>query len=690
MNWLSYLSDTENNSTQDLQNSLDSLPQDELLKLASEFGLIDDGSYIEEMAEKIAAAERMGRELAHEHGDALEKEAIAPLVGTLARGVVGGAVGGAVKGAVSGGAKNVTNVANGVGGGFKYAAILGAQVPESIEHASIPYEIRKKQYSKYVDEKSKEEPTGYLKGTTVGGLLGAGLGAGFGALSGLGIRGGARAGALAGGSIGGVVGGLGGALSAHRDKKSIESAKQMANNPELIDENIANHVGEIHRARRAEDRFHRWSDRLEHQDLMRSLGKYASKEKTALIPGLKTVGQKLVGGAVRNPTAALAAGGALGGAIMAPRDPQTGEKQRLKGALTGASIGTAAGIVGGNKLRHAILNRKNPILGEGVANYARQATKATHKPPSAEQTAAKLKSIEDRVDRSAWTPGRAPARPQVSSIPAQTSYAGGPVAGVPKLDPAMLSPVEGTMYRGGPVNGVARMAGPQASMTQPQASMTQQIDAIRSHAAQMQRAREAGQIPAGPTFGRFEKAKVNNDPKVMRAQAKEYMGLMKEHNPAAWRANVREIADVDPAAARQYGAHTSIINNPLRRGQQVAPKETPSSSAGTSNLKPPRSRPVQSPIEGGDRAMAFESTSAMSPAQQAAFMAKKAAILLDDLVGGAIGYRQGQKQHDRGEKHTFGGKQVGSLFLPGGVGYQVGRYFGHDSREKRAFVKGLR
>jgi hypothetical protein len=63
---------------------------------------------------------------------------------------------------------------------------------------------------------------------------------------------------------------------------------------------------------------------------------------------------------------------------------------------------------------------------------------------------------------------------------------------------------------------------------------------------------------------------------------------------------------------------------------------------------------------------------------------KIAFIGIDDIVGGAIGYRQGQKQHLRGEKHNFGGKQLASLLLPGGAGYQVGRYFGHDSKEKHA------
>jgi len=50
------------------------------------------------------------------------------------------------------------------------------------------------------------------------------------------------------------------------------------------------------------------------------------------------------------------------------------------------------------------------------------------------------------------------------------------------------------------------------------------------------------------------------------------------------------------------------------------------------------------------------------------------------LVGGAIGYQKGKEQHARGEKHTFGVPQgAAALFLPGGAGYQLGRYMGHNA-----------
>jgi hypothetical protein len=98
--------------------------------------------------------------------------------------------------------------------------------------------------------------------------------------------------------------------------------------------------------------------------------------------GAGTLGQKIVGGIVRNPGAALIGAGAIGGAVMAPRDPVTGEKQYLRGAMTGGALGGGAAALGaGNKLRRAVVSPKGPqIFGERAGAYARDATKATYIP----------------------------------------------------------------------------------------------------------------------------------------------------------------------------------------------------------------------------------------------------------------------------------------------------------------------
>ena len=71
-------------------------------------------------------------------------------------------------------------------------------------------------------------------------------------------------------------------------------------------------------------------------------------------------------------------------------------------------------------------------------------------------------------------------------------------------------------------------------------------------------------------------------------------------------------------------------------------------------------------------------------------MEKTSVALIDDGIGALIGHYLGKRQKRRGEKHTFGWPQGGSLVLPGGVGYQVGRYIAHNDKsikKKHASVK---
>lgn len=135
-----------------------------------------------------------------------------------------------------------------------------------------------------------------------------------------------------------------------------------------------------------------------------------------------TLGQKLVGGMVRNPGAALMGAGMIGGAVTAPRDPVTGEKQYIRGAITGGALGGGAYALGaGNKLRHAVVSPKGPqVFGERAGAYAREATKATG--PTAARVAAKPVT----------PPTSAPPTTPVPPTP-EPPYTGGPVRGTPKL-----------------------------------------------------------------------------------------------------------------------------------------------------------------------------------------------------------------------------------------------------------------
>lgn len=91
--------------------------------------------------------------------------------------------------------------------------------------------------------------------------------------------------------------------------------------------------------------------------------------------------QRATGYMVRNPGTAITAAGAIGGAALAPRDQQTGQKHYVQGALMGGGLAAGANALSGdaigNKMRHAVMNKSNPILGQKVKSYASDATRAT-------------------------------------------------------------------------------------------------------------------------------------------------------------------------------------------------------------------------------------------------------------------------------------------------------------------------
>lgn len=95
-------------------------------------------------------------------------------------------------------------------------------------------------------------------------------------------------------------------------------------------------------------------------------------------PGL---GQQVAGFFHRNPGAAMTFGGAALGAAMAPRDPQTGQKQYLRGALVGGGVAAGANAVSGGRIadnmKRMVTRQNNPVFGQGVRRYATEAAYAT-------------------------------------------------------------------------------------------------------------------------------------------------------------------------------------------------------------------------------------------------------------------------------------------------------------------------
>lgn len=141
---------------------------------------------------------------------------------------------------------------------------------------------------------------------------------------------------------------------------------------------------------------------------MGSPGGFSYGKTAGVLGGLA---QRAAGYAVRNPGTAATVAGAAGGALMAPRDPQTGEKQVLRGAMMGGGLAAGANALShgaiGNKMRSAVMNRQSPVLGQGARSYMMDAARATK-----------------------GSYGKAPASP----LPTATaSYQGGPTTGQVKM-----------------------------------------------------------------------------------------------------------------------------------------------------------------------------------------------------------------------------------------------------------------
>jgi len=167
----------------------------------------------------------------------------------------------------------------------KFAAIFGAEVPDAIEHAAIPYEHRRQLYEDYARQKSQEEPTGYGKAMGIGGLVGGLGGAALGALLGgqkgstLTRYGGGPEGAVTalfpGAAIGGLLGAGAGGLMAHSDKGNIEHAQHVMSHEDNLDPALAKQIQDMIESRRSAEQFSQtrrdWRDRSRHDELMNAL-----------------------------------------------------------------------------------------------------------------------------------------------------------------------------------------------------------------------------------------------------------------------------------------------------------------------------------------------------------------------------------------------------------------------------------
>lgn len=192
--------------------------------------------------------------------------------------------------------------------------------------------------------------------------------------------------------------------------------------------------------------------------------------------------QQAAGYVAKNPGTALTAAGAVGGAMMAPRDSQTGQKQYLRGALAGGGIAAGANAISGggiaNRMRSSVMNRESPLMGQSVRKYMMDAA-ASSKGKSPIPAAAGSRTGQSTYGRvapaapAASTQASAPSAPPAAT---STSYVGGPVM----RGPSAVTP----MHTGGPVAGAVKVAQDRFSTMTPveQLLYVAQLDAIEKRA----------------------------------------------------------------------------------------------------------------------------------------------------------------------------------------------------------------
>jgi hypothetical protein len=94
----------------------------------------------------------------------------------------------------------------------------------------------------------------------------------------------------------------------------------------------------------------------------------------AFAPG--GMGHKAMGFMAKNPGAAVTLAGAGAGAMMAPRDPYTGQKQYMRGALMGGGLAAGANALSqgaiADKAMGAVTRADKPILGNKARDYMSQ------------------------------------------------------------------------------------------------------------------------------------------------------------------------------------------------------------------------------------------------------------------------------------------------------------------------------
>jgi len=106
-------------------------------------------------------------------------------------------------------------------------------------------------------------------------------------------------------------------------------------------------------------------------NILGALGGLAAKAAPMMAKAAPAATKALNFAAKRPQVAAGLVGAGLGATVGAPRDPVTGQKQRLKGALYGGAIGAAAGHLGRNQISGLATKGVNKLDPNSLGNLAK-------------------------------------------------------------------------------------------------------------------------------------------------------------------------------------------------------------------------------------------------------------------------------------------------------------------------------
>lgn len=142
-------------------------------------------------------------------------------------------------------------------------------------------------------------------------------------------------------------------------------------------------------------------------------GEMAGGFKYASMP-TPGIGQQVAGFLHRNPGAGMAAGGAILGAAMAPRDAQTGQKQYMRGAVMGGVGAAGANAISGgrmaDRMKQMVTRQNNPLLGQNARRFMTESAYATR------PGATSVPSVGGQAAGMASSTVPTPARPAASWV----------------------------------------------------------------------------------------------------------------------------------------------------------------------------------------------------------------------------------------------------------------------------------